>query len=501
MFTVLLNSIFPYKFVLFGAIVELKARIYCPSLISAHSENMTDYIFFLDPQNKSRKSTIYVTDKLQIESNTDCPGSIASTFGVIIDKHISQNFIQIRLVNAKDKSKMYVCNIDDSRFENFRVEQALHVSFDGFLKHLIQLLDNCRKTKLHVSLLMDNQSGTGQLQFYEKGTFKNLVHISLPVEVAPTELIMYALNQAYAALQDANAMAAQKYANLEMEMMQKTERIERLNETVQRLKNDLSEQELVAANRTKEQVMRMEQDFKHMSDTKDLQRIELEKQISAYRARIDALVAENHAQSEQLKKEAMIVAQLRTDNQKLKDNLKIAKEQMDIMKNGQLAQRATTQKNEQVWSELRRQVQSLEEQLKACEKQKSEILAELDAEKNICQIKRNGLKMATEDICNANAIIRKQAAEIVSLNEKIALRTEVALKQEQLIRERGKENEKAKEVLEFVGGAVQNNIEQSDVIKNQLESLRVKTDLLENKYKSRIDNILKELPISNSNRY
>lgn len=456
---------------------------------------MADCVFFLDPSNKSRKSTIYVADKLLVEiGDSESLNGNQNIFNIIIDKHISQNSIQIRLTNVKDKSKMYVCNIDDGRFERFRVEQSLHVSFDGFLKHLIQLLDNCRKTKLHVRLLMGGNS-IGQLQFYEKGTLKNLVHISLPIEHAPTELIVFALNHAYASLQDANVLAAQKYANLEMELAAKNDRIERQNETIQHLKNDLNEQELAATNRAKEQMVRREQEFKHVADSKDFQRQELEKQVAAFRARIDALVTESHTQAEQLKKEAATVTKLRNENQKLKDNLIGAREQYDALNNGQQIQRATTQKNEHLLTELRRQVQNLQEQLHVCEKQRSEALAELDAEKNICQIKRNGLKMATEDICNANAIIRKQAADIVTLKEKIAWRTEVALKQEQVIRERKQDGENTKDLLEFVGGAVQQNVEQSEEVRNKLENLMMKADMIERKYKNRISNVLSELPL------
>lgn len=456
---------------------------------------MNDYTFFLDPSNKSRKSTIYTADKLQIEtSGVGCVSSAHDTFSITIDKHNVQNFIQIRFTNMKDKSKMYVCNIDDGRFENLKAEQAMHVSFDGFLKHLIQLLDNCRKTKLNVSLTMESNNN-GQLQFYEKGTLKNLVHISLPIEPAPIELIMFALHQSYSTLQEANLLSVQKYSNLEMELSQKNERIERLNETIQRLKSDLNEQGLVAANRMKEQMARIEQEFKHISDSKDFQRQELEKQVTAYRARIDTLVAENHGHSEQLKSEMTTVTHLRNENKKLKDNLSNAKEQIEAMKNGQSAQRATAQKNDHLLNELRKQVQSLQSKLNMCEKQRSELMAELDAEKDICQIKRNGLKMATEDICNANSIIRKQAAEIAVLNEKIAWRTEVALKQEQVIRERSQENEKAKGLLEFVGGAVQNNVEQSEEIQNKLESLATKANMIEMKYHNRITEVLKEMPL------
>lgn len=454
---------------------------------------MNDYTFFLDPINKNQKSTIYSADKLQIEIHSN-ESNAYQAFNIVIDKHNQQNTIQIRLTNLKDKTKMFVCNIDDGRFESFKVEQSLHVTFDGFVKHLMQILEHCRKSKLNVSIQMDNNTA-GQLEFYEKGSFKNLVHISLPIEPAPIELIMFAINQSYAFLQEANKLSAQKCSNLEMELLQRNERIDRLNETIQRLKNDLTEQEQVAAHRVKEQMVRMEQEIKHVGDTNEFQRQELEKQINAYRNRIDTLVKDSFSLSEQFKRETTQTTQLRNENQELKKSLVATKEQIEMLKNGQAGQRLSAQKNDHILNDLRKQVQCLQDKVNLYEKQKSEILAELDAEKNICLIKRNGLKMATEDICNANAIIRKQAAEIVVLKEKVAWRTEVALKQEQVIREQGKENNGAKELMEFVGGAVKNNTEQSAEIKNKLESLKSKADALENKYKARISDALHEMSI------
>lgn len=452
---------------------------------------MDDHLFFLDPNNKLQKSTIYSAEQLNIESDTGC-GVKHQTFSVVIDKHNLQNLIQIRLSNVYDKTSMFVCSIDDVRFENFKIEQSLHVSFDGFVKHLIQILESCRKARLNVSFCMQ-QSKTGQLQFYEKGTFKNLVHINLPIEPAPVEVILFALTQSFASLEEGKQQVVQKCNTLELELMQRTNRIEKLDETIKRLKHELNEQETVSMNKAKQQIHQLEQEFKHINDSKDFQKQELEKQIAVFRTRVDTLVQENYTLNEQIKKETSLTTKLRNENQKLKENLTGAKEEVESLKNGQMGHRISAQKHDHILNELRKQVHTLEDKVNVYEKQKSEILAELDASKNLVQIKRNALKLSSEDICNANSIIRKQATEIAALNEKIAWRTEVALKQEKVIRERGKENEKAKELLEFVGGAIQNNVEQSEEINNKLENLKFKADSIERKYKNRLSDVLSEI--------
>lgn len=458
---------------------------------------MADHLFFLDPSNKLQKSTIYTADQLNIETNSG-GGVTHQKFSVIVEKHNLQNLIQIRLSSVNDKTSMFVCSIDDIRFESFKMEQSLHVSFDGFVKHLIQILESCRKARLNVCFSMQ-QGMTGQLQFYEKGTFKNLVHINLPIEPAPVELILLTLTQSYASLQEVNQQSAQKCSVLEVELMQRNDRIERLNETIQQLKNDLSEQEKASASKIKQQMNQLEKEFKHINDTKDFQKQELEKQTAAFRTRVDTLVKENYNLQEQLKKETSLTTQLRNENKKLKENLIGAKEEIETLKNGQSGQRISAQKHDHILKELRKQVTAMEEKLNLCEKQKSETLAELDAVKNLCQIKRNALKMSSEDICNANSIIRKQAAEIATLKEKIAWRTEVSLKQEKVIHERGKENEKARNLLEFVGDAVQSNAEQSEEIKNKLEGLKLKADSIELKYKNRLSEVLQEITYIDGN--
>lgn len=454
---------------------------------------MDAHSFFLNPRNKSHKTTIYSAENLQIE--TSIRGITSQQFfNIIIDKHNSQNAFQIRLTNTTDKSKMFVCSIDAAQFEIFKVEQSLHVSFEGFVKHLIQMLDNCRKASLNMLLFAAENATVAQLQFYEKGTFKNLVHISLPIEPAPMELILFALNQSFSMLQEQNQMAVQKCASLEMEVMQRNERIDRLNDTIKMLKMDISEQEQAAIGKSKEQICRLEQEFKQINDSKEFQRQELEKQIAAFRARVDSLINESHTLGQKLGKESAQATQLRNENQRLKESLISAKEQYELLKAEQSGQRTSVQRNEHIQNELRKQVQSLQDKVNLLEKQKSEVLAEIDAEKNICQIKRNGLKMATEDICNANSIIRKQAAEIVALKKKIDWRTEVALKQEQVISERERECEKFNDIVEFVGGSVQHNGEQIQDIDKKIETLKLRSDFLERKYKTKIADILTDIP-------
>lgn len=455
-----------------------------------------DQSFFIDPSMKLAKYNIYSSENILIEVKSNgADKTVEQRFNLTIEKHKTINLIQIRLSSVNDKTMIFLCSVDDARFEQFKMEQSLHVTFEYFVKHITQMFDNCRANKLNVLILLgvDGLNDRGQLQFYEKGTFKNLVHISLPIERAPIEMILFYVNESYAKLQEQNRLLVQNNNGMSMELQQKADHLNATMDMVNQLKNELCDQEKMHASKLKEQAARLEQEFKRVSDSKDFQKQELEKQISAFRARIDALVKENHASKEQHRVETKTSAQLRSENKKLSECVIELQAQLEQLKADQLNRKNATQKSDHIHQELRKQMQSLQEKIAYYEKQNSELMAELDAEKNICQIKRNGLKMATEDICNANTIIRKQAAEIVALREKIDWRTEVALKQEQVIREKGKVSESLTNLMQSLESSMKENAEQSKQTEDKLKWIRNQTDLLEQKYEAKIEKIYNKI--------
>ena len=108
----------------------------------------------------------------------------------------------------------------------------------------------------------------------------------------------------------------------------------------------------------------------------------------------------------------------------------------------------------------------------------SELEAELEAEKNICHIKRNALQIATEEISKANSIIKKQSLEVAQLNKKVDWRTEVALQQEKTVTELEIDNLALKTRINEMSKTVGKN----ENIFEELERLRQTSDHLEEKY-------------------
>lgn len=55
---------------------------------------------------------------------------------------------EIRLCETNDQTKMYLSTVDNIQFETIKIEQSLHVSFDGFVDHLKKILDACKRNEL-----------------------------------------------------------------------------------------------------------------------------------------------------------------------------------------------------------------------------------------------------------------------------------------------------------------------------------------------------------------
>lgn len=461
-----------------------------------------DYKFFIDPKMKSAKYLVYKCDCLPIEMMLTTERINARSiedYNFCIEKHKSMNLIQIRLSSLRDNTSVFICTIDNSRFEHFKSEQSLYVTFEAFVNHITEMVEKCRQKQLNILLTVANNSTdsadtqTFVLQFYEKGTFKNLEHISLPIELAPYEVILFHINQTYAYSLEENRILLQKNSNFQQELAQKDEQIARLNGAINGLNVNLNDLEKTLKERYKEKFNRYEVEIKERNEEKKYQTQEFEKQIAAFKARVETLMQENYNLTEQLKTEQKHTTKLRNDGKKALNTIADLNKQLSQVDAERQTQTKALQKNGDTVGELHKQIGELEQKVALYKKQKQELLAEVEAERNICQIKKDGLKIASEDICNANAIIRKQAAEIDMLRKKVDLRTEVALRQERLIQTAGQGDGNLTNLIDKLNKTLKDANEQSKTTENRIQSIRDRTNFLENKYRDRIDDLYDQL--------
>lgn len=132
--------------------------------------------------------------------------------------------------------------------------------------------------------------------------------------------------------------------------------------------------------------------------------------------------------------------------------------------------------------DCRKEVNDIKEQLRKVEKSKSGIVAELEAEKNISQTKRQALEMATEEISKANEIIVKQSQELQKLKKTVAWRTEVALQQECAIKQNELILQEKNEEITFLKATI--NTLRCQITK-EIEEMRLFAEALEGKYAER----------------
>lgn len=193
---------------------------------------------------------------------------------------------------------MFIATIDNNMYEKIRLEQSLHVTFQGFIDHLTKILDSCKKEELHMSLMKDDSAQL--LQFYEKSSFKNLTHLFLQIEPASTETILFHINLSLLSFQDQVANYATQMQKYHQELDGRDESIHRLQGEIRVLNNKLIEQENMIFSRNTEEINRLQQTIKHINESKDLEEKRLKTVISSMQEKIDQQSKELLANSDRI---------------------------------------------------------------------------------------------------------------------------------------------------------------------------------------------------------
>lgn len=295
---------------------------------------------FLNPQNRKTISTIYAAALFNI--HIEDPSGINRTvkFHISVDKLSSRdllvsiqhfrlitfifiiNFLQqIRLCEVTDQTHMLISTIDNQLFEQIKCEQSLNVTFEGFVEHFTKILDACKRSELHLRLVRDTSANTQppqQLQFYEKRSFRNLVHLCVPIEEPPVKFVLYYINMALSTVQHQANMAGQQSHKLQKDIEYRDQQICELRNEVKVLTGRISDQENMVFNRNSEvsrlmeylyiggrhdvsifqQVNRLQQDIKHLNETKDVEIRKLNHTVKTLQDTVDYLTKENYAKTE-----------------------------------------------------------------------------------------------------------------------------------------------------------------------------------------------------------
>ncbi|XP_055587306.1 spindle assembly abnormal protein 6 homolog [Uranotaenia lowii] len=443
--------------------------------------------YFIDPQRRRGVKVLFPNHQLSVNlQNYGLHNQIK--YNVVVEKMDLQNLIQIRLTESNDHSKMFISTIDNNSYEQIRAEQSLHVTFQGFIDHLTKILDSCVKEDLHMSLVKDENLHL--LQFYEKSSFKNLTHLFLQIQQSSTETVLFHINLELQSLQDQSSSYAGQIQKYQLEVNARDESLHRMQAEIRTLNGKLLEQENMIFSRNTEEINRLQQTIKHINESKELEEKRLKTMISGMQEKIDQQNKELLGCAEKMKQDSKRFEALREDHIKLKTQHENLWEDSERMKADINSYTNREARHETTIVDLRRQMIELQSKLKIADKQKSELEAELEAERNICQTKKNALQLTTGEIANSNVVIANLNKEVAKLKSKVELRTEIAMRQEKLIQEREKEFAELQDIVRKIQEEHIKNRAAGEEYALTVRRIKETSDVIEEKYRKKINDLI-----------
>ncbi|KAH8278455.1 hypothetical protein KR018_003587, partial [Drosophila ironensis] len=419
-----------------------------------------------------------------------------------------KELIQLRLTEKADQRRMYITTVDSSSFQELKQDQALNVTFTGFMENLVRMLKDCQSGKLELHLsARDHNASTGNgtqshdyhLQFVEIRAFKNLVHLCLPCRSAPLNTVLFYMNLLLDACHKKQFMLEQSTQQMQLEINSQRSHLERLGSENTKLREALAENTRALEAKHTGELQQWQEKLAKVNEQRSSELERNRRAISSLQAQLEKVAQDKsdlktlqekaekrcHDLSEELACSQSRVAGLKEQNDKLHADISNAKQH--------------ERKLEYKIEDLKQHHVELQDHIQKGNKEKANIAAELEAEKKILHTKRQALEMASEEISKANQIIMKQGQELLNHKRTIAWRTEVALQQEKAVQDKEKLLTLREEELRQARITIE---KLRDEIPQQLQSMRLFADGLEKKYSKQIL-ILKErlsIPTGKENR-
>ncbi|EDV94636.1 spindle assembly abnormal protein 6 homolog [Drosophila grimshawi] len=401
-----------------------------------------------------------------------------------------KELIQLRLSEKCDQRRMYITTVDSASFHQLKQDQSLNVTFGGFMENVVRMLQDCHEGKLELCLsARDCTSDTARdrhdyhLQFVEKRSFKNLVHLCLPCRSAPLHTVLFYINATLDATHKKLYALEQNTQQLQLEMNAQRSHIEQLGVENSKLREAFAENTRKLGEKHLVELQQMQEKLDKLRDQRNNELDRSRQSIAGLQTQLERAAQEMvdvKALQEQIEK------QKKNLNEELiccKSRMCTLKEQNEKLHNELTGAKKQGRKLEYKIEDLKQHTAELQEHIQKGNKEKANIAAELEAEKKILHTKRQALEMASDEIAKANQIILKQNQELLSQKKTIAWRTEVALQQEKAVKEKDKLLTIRDEELQQSRQTIQQLREE---IPQQLQSMRHFAQGLEEKYTNQI---------------
>lgn len=138
------------------------------------------------------------------------------------------------------------------------------------------------------------------LQFYEKRSLKNLIHLFLRVQEAPPAIVIYHLSLSLSHLKDQVSTANNQTKFLENEVNKRDFHVQELQKEVEALKAKVAENENMILHRNTEEVKRLNREIKSIETAKEFEENRLKTLVKTFEAKVDQLQQENFMANEKL---------------------------------------------------------------------------------------------------------------------------------------------------------------------------------------------------------
>uniref|UniRef100_A0A182T6Z9 Uncharacterized protein n=1 Tax=Anopheles maculatus TaxID=74869 RepID=A0A182T6Z9_9DIPT len=162
------------------------------------------------------------------------------------------------------------------------------------------------------------------------------------------------------------------------------------------------------------------------------------------------------------------------------------KDELERLQTSIASQQNRECRSETTVAELKRQLVDMQSKIKIAQKQRSELEAELEAEKNICHTKKHALQLTTDELANASAVINNLNKENVKLQSKIDLRTEIAMRQEKLLLEKEKQIVELGNTVAAIQQEHMKTRSSNEEFAETVKRIKETTDLIEEKYRKNL---------------
>jgi chromosome segregation ATPase len=138
------------------------------------------------------------------------------------------------------------------------------------------------------------------LQFFEKRSLKNLVHLFLHVQEASPAIIMYHMNITLTRSKDELATLTSQNNFLQNEVNKRDFHIQESQTEIAALKNKIAENENMILHRNTEEIKRLNQEIKNIETNREYEENRLKTLVKTYEAKVDQLTRDNFAINEKL---------------------------------------------------------------------------------------------------------------------------------------------------------------------------------------------------------